>query len=523
MSENINSRKILNLYLIVVSLVGMMIVYVATSRYGPGVSGDSVRYLSVAQNLMDGIGFFDYSLAPLLAWPPLYSVALALLAAITGDVFVAGWVMNICLFGLTIYLTGQVIASIAPRRSICAYLSALVVLMLPSLVRAYCIIAADPLFVVLSLLFFRQGALYLRSGMFSRLVLLGVLASLACLVKYPGLVLSLSGSILILAYYSRRQRRKTGLLAGVAFLMASTLPLLGWVMFHNYFLYGSAFGERGYAEPLGNLYIAVEKVLYWFIPYSLIQRVTPYGLFLLILTSAFVVFQPASWRRWFDRLGEAEMLPILPFAVLYSLTLMFLVSYSEHKHFGVDRLHIILVFPLLAFIAAAAETLRLRWDIPRESSLPLIATVVCFFGWSVYPVYNTYKYIEQSIREGETDNNLYNTRVLRESDIVKYLESNQYSPDETLYSNHEGAAWFYTRHNVLGMPQGDRANEENQDAAKVLKEYRSWPPQDGYIIWFNLDFKLHVLVPETLTPLAVMTPLFRGKGGDVYRVLPRRQ
>lgn len=518
----LSKEKIFLFYLVAVSVVGMMIIYVATSSYGPGVSGDSVRFLSVAQNLLAGKGFFDYSLGPLLAWPPLYSIILALLGAVTGDVFVAGWVLNIFLFGFTIYLMGLVIANIVPDQLIYAYMGPLVVMVLPSLVRVYSIIAADPLFMFLSLVFFRQSVLYLQSGKITNLFLMCFLAILAGLVKYPGLVLSVTGSFLITTYYFRQQRRWTGLWSGGVFFLISILPLLGWVFFHNYLMYGSFFGDRGYAEPLGNLYIAVEKILYWFIPYNIIQRATPYGLILLILLTALIIVQPASWRRWFDRLLGNEILPMLLYAVLYGLALVFLVSYAEHKYFRVDRLHIALVFPLLVFLVSAVDTLLVRWDfLPRASFLPLVVAVVCFFAWLSYPAYNTYKYINRSLAMGETDNNLYNTKALRESDIVAYLENNPFSPDGILYSNHEGAAWFYTRHNVLGMPQGDRASEENQDIAKVLDDYREWPPEAGTIIWFDLDFKLHILPPDNLTPLAVITLVYHGNSGSVYQVALR--
>jgi hypothetical protein len=349
------------------------------------------------------------------------------------------------------------------------------------------------------------------------------LAIFASMVKYPGLVLSVTGSFLVAVYYFRQQRRRVGMLGAGVFSLISILPLLGWVLFHNYLMYGSFFGDRGYAEPLGNLYIIAEKILYWFIPYSIIQRVTSYGLLLLILLTALIIIQPASWKRWFDRLLGNEILPMLLYAVLYGLSLVFLVSYAEHKYFRVDRLHIALVFPLLVFLVSAVDSLRFRWTFlfTVSSFLSSVVAVVCFFAWLSYPVYNTYKYINRSLVAGETDNNLYNTKALRESDIVAYLENNPFSPDEILYSNHEGAAWFYTRHNVLGMPQGDRANEEDQDIAKVLDDYRDWPPEAGTVIWFYLDFKLHIIPPEDLMPLAVITPVYQSNSGNVYQVVPR--
>jgi hypothetical protein len=208
------------------------------------------------------------------------------------------------------------------------------------------------------------------------------------------------------------------------------------------------------------------------------------------------------------------------YAVLYGLTLLFLVSYSEHSDVRVDRLHIAMIFPVLAFLVSALETLRLRWKNPLPASLTGILLLLAFLAWTLYPINNTRKYVTRSLAQGETDNNLYNTRALRESDVVRYLEVHPFAPGEVLYGNHEGAVWFYTRHNVLGMPQGDRANEENPDLPQIFETYKDWPPQPGYIVWFNLGFKLHILPPKDLSPLALITPVFEGDLGGIYQVTP---
>ncbi|HEX5942577.1 MAG TPA: hypothetical protein VFY66_09880, partial [Anaerolineales bacterium] len=66
-------------WLFLSTLAGIAIVLggIATSRYGAGVSSDSTKYLSVAQNLLAGNGLYDHRGLPLLSWPPLYSILLA--------------------------------------------------------------------------------------------------------------------------------------------------------------------------------------------------------------------------------------------------------------------------------------------------------------------------------------------------------------------------------------------------------------------------------------------------------------
>jgi len=71
------------------------------------------------------------------------------------------------------------------------------------------------------------------------------------------------------------------------------------------------------------------------------------------------------------------------------------------------------------------------------------------------------------------------------------------------------------------MPQGQVNQEKNLDVGQILAEYGDWPAAPGYIIWFDLDFKQHVLHPDSLAPLASIEPLFSGEDGAIYWIEPR--
>ena len=108
---------------------------IATSRYGAGVSSDSVAYLAVAQNLRDGNGLYDHGGSPLLSWPPLYPMVLAGLNLSTGlDIFIVGWYLNIFLLGLNLFLSGVIFQRVFGEKPLYAYLaSAFVFLSLSAL------------------------------------------------------------------------------------------------------------------------------------------------------------------------------------------------------------------------------------------------------------------------------------------------------------------------------------------------------------------------------------------------------
>jgi hypothetical protein len=68
----------------VVSVVGGALVWWSTARRGPGLTSDSVAYLSTAQNIVAGRGFGSWLQMPLTHWPLGYPVVLAGVAEVTG-------------------------------------------------------------------------------------------------------------------------------------------------------------------------------------------------------------------------------------------------------------------------------------------------------------------------------------------------------------------------------------------------------------------------------------------------------
>ncbi|HEX2991395.1 MAG TPA: hypothetical protein VHO49_12010, partial [Anaerolineales bacterium] len=119
----IQAQKRLAAYLFALALTGMLLVYLVTYRFGPGVSTDGARYLSTAQSLSEGRGFVDYLNAPLTQFPPLYSIIIAGIHILSGvDVFVAAKFLNILSFGLVIWLAGIFFHRIFPNQSLAAYI-----------------------------------------------------------------------------------------------------------------------------------------------------------------------------------------------------------------------------------------------------------------------------------------------------------------------------------------------------------------------------------------------------------------
>ncbi len=64
------------------ALLGAILIYLATSNYIVGISADSIAYISTARNLIAGEGFVRFDGNPVLVWPPMYPLLLALIGSV---------------------------------------------------------------------------------------------------------------------------------------------------------------------------------------------------------------------------------------------------------------------------------------------------------------------------------------------------------------------------------------------------------------------------------------------------------
>ena len=95
------------LSLVLLALVGAVFVLLSTSRYGAGLSPDSVGYIGIARNLIKGAGFRSYNGNLTVKWPPLYPALLALVGGVFGtDPLLLVNDVNALIFGLIVYVGG---------------------------------------------------------------------------------------------------------------------------------------------------------------------------------------------------------------------------------------------------------------------------------------------------------------------------------------------------------------------------------------------------------------------------------
>ncbi len=522
-SAHMTREKAFSIYLLAISLLGGAFAFIVTFRYGAGLATDGARYLSAAENLLNGQGLRDYLGAPLTQFPPLYSFSIAVIAAVTrADVFVAAQYLNLVTFSLTIWLAGRFFRKLFPDHLLYACIGGAVFVTSISLLRIASNILSDLMFLALTILFLTAATNFLEQPSRWNWLLLGSICAVSPLLRYAGLSHILTASLIIFILH-HRDWLKGVLLAGI-FGALTALPALLWVFFHNYLQTGILFGVRLPPNPQGNLATTIEKAVHWFVPYSITDRVPEWVLLVLLAVILLSGNQLDDWKRWGRQLASSKFLPSVVFLFFYVNVLIFNVSYLEVRWRFMDRIHIII---LPALMAVGFVTLRelMPFYLRRLPHRVLqSAAILAFLVWLLYPLNNLQKTLRSAYFNGETSEyNLYNTRAQNESGIREFVASLPIGEADKIYSNYEPIAWFYTRRTILKLPQGP-VSPEPPDPAEVLKNYPNWPGANGagYVIWMKeLGFKEYVLSPEQLASKANFELLFRHKQGDVYRIMPR--
>lgn len=502
------------LAIIAIALGGM-----ATSKYGAGVSSDATKYLSVAQNLLDGNGLYDHKGVPLLAWPPLYSMILAGLSPITGlDVFVVGWYFNVFLLGLNVFLSGVILYRAFSERSLYAYLASLFVFLSISSLRIHANISSDPFYFTLTLGFLVAVHGYVTKRSYFAFAWMVLFSALAPLQRYVGLAIPVTAEIVILI--ENRKSIRTLLRDGFILGIASVLPIGWWLIVHNIMAYGSLYGVGPQViDVWTNTSLAFTKMLHWFVPYLtflmpiLMRPLIPLGMLALILL-VINLRTKEDGRVWIQSFIAPFVYPTMVYAIVYFITLAFTIVTADHRDLYSDRYYVILLVPTAIVILLTFDKLVLP-HLKLPSQQVQLGLIFIFVLWSIYPLYSFREYLLEAREQGEPSGaNMFNNQTYHEMAMIPEMQRlREEQPEKTFYTNYSDAVWFYTRKPVTpSLFVTDNP----------LVTYAGWPfDKPGYIIWFEPNEYKHYLPPDKIAEFADVKLIYQGTGGKIYYVQAR--
>ena len=507
------------IFLSALAALAIVLCGIVTSKYGAGVSSDSTKYLSVAQNLLDGNGLVDHKGAPLLSWPPLYSIILAGLSLLTGlNVFVAGWYFNVFLLGLNVFLSGVIFQRVFSEKTLYAYLASLFVFLSLSSLRIHADISSDPFYLTLTLGFLIAVDGYIKKHSYRAFAWMVLFSVLAPLQRYVGLAITVTAEIVILI--ENRKSIRTLLRDGFILGFLSVLPIAWWLIVHNMIMHDSLWGLSSQPVDVGeNISLALTKMMHWFVPYlTLLMPVLtrpwiPFGVLAVLLI--LINWNHREYgRAWFQSFTVPSVYPTMIYALVYFVALALTVITNDHRDLFSDRYYVILLVPTAIFIFLTFDKLvlpHLHFSLRRIQT----ALILIFAIWAIYPIYSTGEYLSEASVEGEPSGaNMFNNRTYHEMPMVAELQRlRAEQPQETFYSNYVDAVWFYTRKPVSLLPFV---------SDDPVTAYAGWPyDKPGYIIWFEPNEYKHYLAPQKIAEFADVKLIYQGKDGKIYHVQAR--
>ena len=501
-------------------LAGFGLILLVTSRYGAGVSGDAVDYLSTADSLKRGAGFSDFTGEAYIYWPPLYPLLLAGLSLILGlDTFlVGGWLNAVC-FGGIVMLAGILFRKILNKSPFWFFWGLLVVTTALPLIQLAANILSDALFIVLVLLYALWGRAYLNDPEPKRLLLLSLLAAVAALLRWHGVLMAVS--VVVLVLIAKRRNFKIALRDAAWSGALVTFPFGVWVFGRNYRLFGSVMGYRdtGEISILYNLQDAFQKMSHWFLPDQILSKVSP----LVLLSGAVILLllvARQSGRQFILQLFSTDNLPwVIFFALDFCFIMLTSIAYDHAAYFD-DRyyapLFVFVVLLMGQILQTFAEKFgHIQWAIAARWLFMLALSL-----WLLYPAHRLYKYVVVSRSQGEPTYNIYNSEHFRESALVAQLLNPSFDATQPLYSNYPAAVYFYTRHTTLRAPIS--SSGEPDDFDDLYQRYTDWPPEgNAALIWFMPNDWHYYYHPEDLTAIAEVHIEFSSPDGMIYIVTQR--
>lgn len=481
----VRGSRALCITLALLSLCGMAVILLCTSRYGVGTSPDSAGYLGAARSLLAGKGYRYPDGGLYVQWPPLYPTLLAATGFAGLDPLLGARLLNSLAFGGLIFAAG-ILFQRCTTSSAWAVAGALSVLSAAPLLACYLMAWSEPVFILLAVLFVLCVPRFLRSESLPVLALVASLAGLACLQRYAGAALVLTGGVLIaLSPYRASLLRRLMYLA--IFGVIAATPVALWCV-RNTVLTGQTAGAHhphlaSGAELFRTLHVAAQIVAPWLWPSPRAGPVTPMTLGLVVVLAAIlVVLAPMAEIVQRRRNGPTmdadrkeidglQLWSVVAFGLIY---LGFLVVSSAGLTWDPEErlmapLYVFLMVLLVAGIDSACRLLSLPFGHGRL--VGPIAFSLCML-WLLYPLRELRHTIPYCVRQGAGG---YSAPPWQDSPLVKWLR--RHPLEGGVYSNVPDALYLLTGASAGTTPH------YYWDAAQFAR--REFAARPSYIVWFH--------------------------------------
>ncbi|MBS1666181.1 MAG: hypothetical protein JST58_02280 [Bacteroidetes bacterium] len=486
---------------LVAALVGFIIIYIYTRHSGIGISPDSVVYLSTAKSLHEKGIPLDYSNQYMVIFPLFYPAFLSFMMSILFmDAISFAPILNACIFAILIYTCGWMIQSFNLRfrwyKPI--LLSCLVVS--PCLIEIYSMVWSETIFMMLLLFFIIALSCYLQQSSWKNLIIITVIAALACVTRYIGVAMIACGGIIILFSYANINRKKWAHL--LIFALGST-SLLVINLLYNQLHSGTLTGTRlKGSTPLFKNMEYFGMVLCNWLPLP----ENSHTLALLITLCLLILFSILILKRFIqkDHFNSYENISMV-FFVIYACFMILTATVSSYEIFT-SRLLSAGFIPLFFGVSALITQSISNNPSLQKHRWVTVMTLLLFTAFQVKQLkndYENYDGIKDAGIPGYSEDSW-----TKDSEIVHFLKSNKaiFKPGYTLYSNLDDAMYYFSGLPSIHLPH----HVLDAEKQKFISDKKC------YLIWFEDDSNANLLNLKESLKLKPMILLQKFDNGSIY-------
>ena len=467
-------RTILHIIIGLLAVAGIIIILNSTAVYGPGITTDSVHYLSAAENLAAGYGYTAYDGRPYTHWPPLFPSLMALLSLFGIEPYAAGRFINAFSFGGIIFLSGILFY----RRIKSFWLTisgTLAVLLSIALLNDCAHLWSEPVFILLLLIFVYCITQYLEKQRLLFLVLAAVSAALSCLQRYAGLATIVTGCILIL-FFNRKiplyRRFKHSFLFG----LIAILPLGLWIIRCRLVSpanIGYPVGLRpGLFSPIVTR--PLEEVTPWLVTQKLqlSARLIIIGIFLSVLIAAEIIRRHKTLRPSSDtKIAQVSGIFSIVYAVFITASAALVAADSNERMWS--PLFVFIILLMLVGIDSVAGLLDRFSKKPSASNLIVSATIGLWLLFYCLPIFQqTVSFYHRYGVPGS------NSSLWRNAPLANWLRNHRL--DGMFFSDAPDTLYFL--HRITAELTPDKTANMTDFREKLSRQ------KTNYLIWYSMDY-----------------------------------
>jgi hypothetical protein len=490
--------------LLVFHVAWAFVFWLSISKYGLGVSSDSVDYMFAGVNLIEGKGLISYDGSPFYFWPPLYPMLIGFVHLFGFNAFAAAHIIQFTAYVLIAYFSSVLFLKIFDDFAL-AFLAAFLLAIGPVVVSSFQMVGPDYLFIIFPILLTLLIANYANSQKAATLILIGLIASLGMLLRYIGYTLVLAGLIAVLHYTSGSALKR---ILRAASLGLFAIPPGLWMLY----TWMATAGQR--RAPLSLLeYIKqfTSGVLEWVMVAPNYPDVNFWHLAIVWMPIiAFIVCAVTLAKR--TSFFTPYTTPILTHGLLYTIFIFINASIAYFNRLN-GRFLLPIYLPLVILVLLVIQHSRSRSLTRLGIFFVILVTVI--------QLQRTVTLMRQSV-DGIIPYNAYNTREWNENAALNYWKENLPQGDFILLSNYDAGVAFQTNHMAFASPRRTEIYGTEIIPLSIYEEGMYKPGMETYLIWIEPNTYKHVYEPLELAPIAYIESLFKNKDGAIYRLMPAK-